>query len=103
MLYETDICDWPRLALINLDYTRKNAQVVTNLRANCNKSAIKPLQDVFVLSHCLFPVVATSYRQVINVLVTRLINTADLLQVCPTSLMSSGRNKLLRACCQSSC
>ena len=33
-------------------YTRKNAQVVTNLQASCNKSAIKPLQHLFAL---LFP------------------------------------------------
>ena len=32
-------------------------------------------------------------------LVTRLMRIADLLQVCSNKLISSGRNKLLRACC----
>ena len=30
-------------------YTRKNAQVVTNQEASCNKSAMKPLQDLVAL------------------------------------------------------
>ena len=54
-----------------IGYTRKNAQVVTNLQASCNKSAIKPLQHVFPL---LVP-------SCCNTLLTSWI--ADLLQVCP--------------------
>ena len=63
---------------IRTDYTRKNAQVVTNLQASCNKSAIKPSQDLFALlvPSCCNKLLTSCYQ-----LVTRLMTIADLLQV----------------------
>ena len=64
---------------VPLLYTRKNAQDVTNLQASCNKSAIKPLQDLFALLilSCCNKLLTSCYQ-----FVTRLMTIADLLQVC---------------------
>jgi hypothetical protein len=43
-------------------YTRKNAQVVTSLQTSCYKSVHK------LSSHCLFPVVGTSWEQAVKVI-----------------------------------
>jgi hypothetical protein len=40
---------------------KKNAQVVTDLQTSCNKVVV----DIWMCSHCLFPVVVTSLEQVV--------------------------------------
>jgi hypothetical protein len=52
--------------------------------------------DIRMCSHCLFPVVVTSLEQFA---VTRLMMVTDLLQVVPTRLIETVRDKLLQTCC----
>ena len=44
-------------------YTRKNAQVVTDLQTSCNE--VVNLSRYRMYSHCLFPVVVSSLEQVV--------------------------------------
>ena len=44
-------------------YTRKNAQVVTDLQTSWKQGCCEA--DIRMCSHCLFPVVATSLEQVV--------------------------------------
>ena len=75
-----------KLAICKM-YTRKNAQVVTDLQTSCNKVVVQI--DIRMYSHC-----KSGYH-----LVTRLMTVTDLQQVVPTRLIQAVRNKLLRACC----
>ena len=52
------------LGPVRVYYTSKNAQVVTDLQASCNKVVVKPISGCVHTSHCLFPVVVTSLEQV---------------------------------------
>jgi hypothetical protein len=65
-------------------YTRKNAQVVTNLQQTCSNAVPTTCQqDVFAL---LVPSLLTSCQLLVNnLLATRLLSSADLLQVVPTT------------------
>jgi hypothetical protein len=63
--------------MIDVVYTRKNAQVVTNLQQTCSNAVPTTCQqDVFTL----FVPSLTSCR-----LVTKLLSSTDLLQVVPTT------------------
>ena len=81
-------------------YTRKNAQVVT-----CNKLTSK-LQQVCHQTVTRF--IRTACSQLLQQVVDKLLSTCnkvdDDCRTCykfvPTSLLSSGRNKLFQACCQ---
>jgi hypothetical protein len=78
-------------------YTRKTAQVVTDLQTSCSKVLSSRYQDVFALlvpPSCCDKSGTSCYH-----LVTRLMTVTDLLQVVPTRLIQAVRNKLLRTCC----
>ena len=47
-----------------LNFTCKNAQVVTGLQTSCYKSVQQAVDKL--CSHCLFPVVETSLEQAVN-------------------------------------
>jgi hypothetical protein len=71
-----------------LDYTRKTAQVVTDLQNKLQQGCCEA--DIRMCSHCLFPVVVTSLEQVvITLLTTRLMTVTDLLQVVPTRILKN--------------
>ena len=62
-----------------LNYTRKNAQVVTNLQQTCSNAVPTACQqDVFAI--LLVPSLLTSCH-----LATRLLSSTDLLEVVPTT------------------
>jgi hypothetical protein len=71
-----------KLAICKM-YTRKNAQVVTDLQTSCNKVVVQI--DIRMYSHC-----KSGYH-----LVTRLMTVTDLQQVVPTRPLQAVRNKLL--------
>jgi hypothetical protein len=71
-----------KLAICKM-YTRKNAQVVTDLQTSCNKVVVQI--DIRMYSHC-----KSGYH-----LVTRLMTVTDLLLVVPTRPLQAVRNKLL--------
>jgi hypothetical protein len=71
-----------------LDYTRKTAQVVTDLQNKLQQGCCEA--DIRMCSHCLFPVVVTSLEQVvITLLTTRLMTVTDLLQLVPTRILKN--------------
>jgi hypothetical protein len=64
-------------------YTRKNAQVVTDLQTSCNRLLSSRYQDVFAL---LVPSCCDKSGTSCYHLVTKLMTVTDLLQVVPTRL-----------------
>jgi hypothetical protein len=82
-----EICDES-----NERYTRKNAQVVTNLQQTC--SNVVPTtcqQDVFAL---LVPRLLTSCQRLVDKLATRLLSSTDLVTSCSNNLLSSCNSKI---------
>ena len=74
-----------KLAICKM-YTRKNAQVVTDLQTSCNKVVVQI--DIRMYSHCKSG--TSCYHRV-----TRLMTVTDLQQVVPTRPLQAVRNKLL--------
>ena len=74
-------------------YTRKNAQLVTNLQQTCSKSvATTCWQDVLAL---VVPSLLTRLLQACSRLATSLMNTTALLQVCSNNLLSGCNQQLV--------
>jgi hypothetical protein len=88
------LCVFTRVCMIHeilrVKYTRKNAQVVTNLRQTCSNAVPTTCQqDVFAL---LVPSLLTSCQRLVENLLqsrwqlaTRLLSSTDLLQVVQTT------------------
>ena len=74
-------------------YTRKNAQLVTNLHQTCSKSvATTCWQDVLAL---VVPSLLTRLLQACSRLATSLMNSTALLQVCSNNLLSGCNQQLV--------
>jgi hypothetical protein len=76
----------------NSNYTRKNAQVVTNLEQTCSNAVPTTCQQV--CSHCLFP----ACWQVVNGLLTTCYKVIEL-----NRLVTSCSNNLLSSCNSTTC